>query len=114
MESSCLLNKGVHKFEDCLKRLLFQLYHKEWRKVYKFPVPALDPVILHLSGYCPFQVSSACVLADSVVLVNHKLSPLAAPVLERFKPKWIVIHFDEYLIQLTHREKLSKLDPKMV
>jgi len=113
MESSCLMNKEMHKFDECLKCPLFLLYHKEWRKVYRFPVPVMDPVILRLSGYCPFQVLFSPVFwRNSIVIVNYKLLPLVSSILERLKLRWIVVYFDEYLIQVMHRAVLYKLDPK--
>jgi len=113
MESSCLMNKEVHKFDECLKCSLFQLYHKDWRKVYRFPVPVMDPVVLRMSGYCSFQVLfSPTFWRNSVVIVNYRLLPLVSSILERLRLRWVVVYFDEYLIQLMHRIALYKLDPK--
>jgi len=57
MEAGCLIGKRVHRVEDCLKCPLNQRYQRVWRKVYRAPVPVLDPVILRLSGFCPFPGS---------------------------------------------------------
>ncbi|RLG82971.1 MAG: hypothetical protein DRO40_06105, partial [Thermoprotei archaeon] len=111
MESSCLVNKRVHRLEDCLKCPLFQLYQKEWRKVYRFPVPMLDPVILRMNGYCPFQVLFSRVFwRNSFVVVHYRVLPLIVSILKRLSIKKVVIYFDEYLVHLNHRLILKKIN----
>ena len=98
MESSCLMNKKVHKIEDCLKCPLFQVYQKKWRRVLRFPVPVLDPIILRLSGYCPFHVLYSPVFwRNSFVIVHYKLLPIVGSVLSRLRLKKVFVYFDEYL-----------------
>ena len=112
MESACLVNRRIHKFEDCLKCPLFQLYSKEWRRVYRFPVPVMDPVILRMSGYCPFQVLFSPVFwRNSFVVVHYRILPLVISVLERLGIKKVVVYFDEYLVHLSYRLILRKIDP---
>jgi len=114
MESSCLMSKGIHRFEDCLKCPLFQLYHKEWRKVYRFPVPVMDPVILKMCGYCPFHVLFSPVFwRNSFVVVNYKILPLVLSILERINVKKVVVYFDEYLVHLNHRILLGKISRRI-
>ena len=111
MESACLSNKKIHKFEDCLKCTLFQLYQKEWRKVYHFPVPVMDPVILRLSGYCPFQVLFSHVFwRNSFVIISYRMLPLVISILSRLSIRKVVIYFDEYLVHLNYRLVLKKID----
>jgi len=104
MESGCLLGKRVHKIEDCLKCPLNQKYQRVWRKIYRSPVPVLDPIILRLSGFCPFQVLFNKVFwRNSIVILNYNLLPLLPSILSQLRLKRVVIYFDEYLFYLAHR-----------
>jgi len=104
MESACLLGRREHRVEDCLKCPLNQQYQSAWRKVYKAPVPVLDPVILRLSGFCPFQVLfNKAFWRNSIVIVNYRLLPLLPSILSQLRLKRVVIYFDEYLFYLMHR-----------
>ena len=102
MESGCLLGKREHRVEDCLKCPLNQKYQHVWRKVYRAPVPVLDPVVLRFGGFCPFQVLfNKAFWRNSIVIVNYRLLPLLPYILSRMKR--VVLYFDEYLFYLMHR-----------
>uniref|UniRef100_A0A7J3Z5B8 Uncharacterized protein n=1 Tax=Ignisphaera aggregans TaxID=334771 RepID=A0A7J3Z5B8_9CREN len=104
MEDSCLLGKREHRVEDCLKCPLNQQYQSAWRKVYKAPVPVLDPVILRFSGFCPFQVLFNRVFwRNLIVIINYRLLPLLPYVLSQLNLRRVIVYFDEYLFHLMHR-----------
>ena len=101
----------MHRIEDCLKCPLFQLYAEKWRKVYRVPIPVIDPVIARMAGFCPFHMLFSPVFwRNSVVIVSYRLLPLIPTLLERFGIKRVIVYLDEYLVQLNHRLKLKKIN----
>ncbi len=111
MESSCLLGKRIHRSEDCKKCLLNKMYQSVWRKAYRFPVPVLDPVVLKVSGYCPFQILYNRVFwRNSFVIVHYRVLPLVKEVLKRFKFKRVVVYLDEYLEHVKSRVVFGKIN----
>ena len=79
--------------------------------MYRFPVPVLDPVVLRVSGYCPFQVLFSPVFwCNSFVVVHYRILPLVISILKRLSIKKVVVYFDEYLVHLNHRLVLRKID----
>ena len=107
----CLLGR-VHRVEDCLACPLFKAYHREWRGIDKLPVPVLDPVILKLSGYCPFHALFSPVFwRNSFVVISWRLLPLVPHILSRLRVRRVVVYLDEYLFHLSRRLRLAGVDP---